>query len=86
MNTPNERDKTKGLRPHFDVSPKIIKVRNEQGLSQKELASKTGIQRSNISRLESGSYNPSIDLLLQVAKGLDMELHIEFRPPKASTT
>lgn len=36
-------------------------------------------QKSNISRLESGNYNPSLDLLSKLAKGLEKEIHIELR-------
>lgn len=67
------------LRPHFEVISQIIKARTEQGLTQEELADKTGIQRSNISRLESGNYNPSLDFLARLAQGLGMDLHVELR-------
>ncbi|MDR1135964.1 MAG: helix-turn-helix domain-containing protein [Clostridiales Family XIII bacterium] len=67
------------LRPHFEVVSQIIRARNEQGLTQEELAERTGLQRSNISRLENGNYNPSLTMLTRVAKGLGMELHVEFR-------
>ena len=42
------------------------------------LADKIGIKQSNISRLESGNYNPSLAFLKKVAKGLGKELHISF--------
>ncbi len=48
-------------------------------MSQKELAAKIGVTQSNISRLESGSYNPSLAFLQKVAKGLEKELHIDLR-------
>ena len=35
----------------------MIKIKIEQGLTQKELAEKIGTRQSNISRLESGEYN-----------------------------
>ena len=54
-------------------------LREEKGYSQEELAQKVGTKKSNISRLESGNYNPSLDFLYKIAKGLGKELHIEFR-------
>ena len=57
----------------------IISARSEQGITQKELAEQVGIKQSNISRLESGNYNPSLDFLKKIANGLGKELHIEFR-------
>ncbi len=69
----------KALEPEYEIIRQIIKVRNELNLTQKELAARTGIKQSNISRLESGSYNPSLVFLKKIAHGLGKELHIEFR-------
>ena len=86
LQDPETKAEFEALRPHYEVVSQIIKARSEQGLSQEELAARTGLQRSNISRLESGSYNPSLDLLSRVAKGLGMELRVEFRAPAGPTT
>lgn len=67
------------LRPQFEVISQIIKARSERGLTQAELAELVGTQQSNISRLESGNYNPSLEFLTKVAQSLGMKLHIEFR-------
>lgn len=40
---------------------------------------RVGTQKSNISRLESGTYNPSLDFITKVAKCLGKEVHIEIR-------
>ncbi|MDO8663464.1 MAG: helix-turn-helix transcriptional regulator [Candidatus Wildermuthbacteria bacterium] len=48
------------LGPEFAVIEMIIRKRIERGLSQKELAKKIGTKQSAISRLESGTYNPSL--------------------------
>ncbi len=69
----------KALEPEYEIIRQIIKVRNELNLTQKELSARTGIKQSNISRLESGSYNPSLVFLKKIAHGLGKELHIEFR-------
>ena len=68
------------LRPQYEVISQIVKARSEQGLTQAQLSARTGILQSNLSRLEGGSYNPSIGFLTRVAEGLGMELHIELRP------
>jgi DNA-binding XRE family transcriptional regulator len=67
------------LRPHYEVVSQVINARNRQGLTQAQLAERTGIARSNISRLESGNYNPSLDFLQKIAHGLGLEVHVEFR-------
>ena len=57
----------------------MIKARNELSLSQQELAQRTGINQSHISRLESGNYNPSLKFLKRIAAGLGKELHVTFK-------
>ena len=47
---------------------RIIQARTDQRLTQEQLAKMVGTQRSNISRLESGAHNPSLDFLLNVAR------------------
>ena len=67
------------LSPKYELVREIIKERTAQNLTQKEFAEKIGVKQSNISRLESGNYNPSFDFLVRVAKGLGKELHIAFK-------
>lgn len=67
------------LKPEYEIIKQIIRARNELHLSQKELADRIGMKQSNISRLEGGGHNPSLDMLQKVAYGLGKELHIEIR-------
>ena len=67
------------LQPQYEVVKQIIRAREELHITQKDLAERTGIRQSNISRLERGNYNPSVEFLRKIAKGLGKELHIEFR-------
>ena len=69
----------KALEPEYEIIKQILKARSELNITQKDLAERIGIKQSNISRLESGNYNPSLDFLKKVANGLGKELHIEFR-------
>ena len=66
------------LGPEFAVIEMIIKRRIERGLSQKELAKKIGTKQSAISRLESGTYNPSLSFLQKVGNALDAKLKISL--------
>ena len=66
------------LWPEFAVIEMIIKKRIEKGLSQKELAKKIGTKQSAISRLESGTYNPSLSFLQKVSEALGAKLKISF--------
>jgi DNA-binding XRE family transcriptional regulator len=62
----------------YKVIREFIKARLEKNLTQQQLADLVGTQQSNISRLESGNYNPSLDFLDKLAKALDkrIELHL----------
>jgi len=69
----------KRLEPEYALKSQIIKARIEKKMSQAELARRVGTKQSNISRLESGAYNPSLQFLKKVAHGLGKELRISFR-------
>ena len=66
------------LQARYDIINQIIQARKEQKMTQEELAKKIGTQKSNISRLESGNYNPTIELLSKVAEALGKELKIQI--------
>lgn len=83
LQNPEFKKEYDALDANYEIVRQIIKARNEQNLTQQQLAEKIGIRQSNISRLESGRYNPSIELLKKVAFGLGKELHIEFKDIKA---
>lgn len=67
------------LKPRYEVISQIIEARNDQQITQEELALRIGTQKSNISRFENGAYNPSLDFLVKIAKSLGKEIHIELR-------
>lgn len=73
------RTEYKKLKPRYAVISQIIEARKEQNLTQAELAKRVGTQKSNISRLESGNYNPSLDFLIRVVQCLGKELEIQIR-------
>ena len=64
------------LKPRYDVVSQIIEERSKQNITQEELAFRVGTQKSNISRLESGTYNPSLDFLTKIAQSLGKEVQI----------
>ena len=70
------------FQPEMDVIRAIVEARTSQKLTQKELAERTGIDQADISRLENGTRNPSVNLLKRLADGMGMTLKIEFVPKK----
>ena len=79
MKDPEFKKAYDDLAPEYEIIRALVAARAETNMTQKELAAKTGIQQSHISRLESGNYNPSLKFLKRVAAGLGKELHISFK-------
>ena len=79
MENPEFKKAYDEMEPEYEIVRAIINARSEQNMTQKELAERTGIQQSHISRLESGNYNPSLKFLKKVAAGLGKQLHISFK-------
>jgi ribosome-binding protein aMBF1 (putative translation factor) len=66
------------LEVKYAIISSIIRLRNERGLTQAQLAEKMGTKQAALSRMESGNYNPSVKFLEKLAKGLDAKLTITF--------
>lgn len=73
------KDEYEKLKPRYDIISQIIDERSKQSITQEELALRVGTQKSNISRLESGTYNPSLDFLVKVAHSLGKEMQIVLK-------
>ena len=56
----------------------IITTRTKLEITQKQLADKSGVSQANISKIENGSYRPSIPILKRIADALGKRLIIEF--------
>lgn len=67
---------------HVDISLQLadclVNARETCGLTQKQLAEKTGIYQADISKIERGLANPSLSTLKKLADGLGMALDIRF--------
>ena len=60
------------------VIEQYVQCRKLQGMTQAELAKRAGIPRSNITRFESGNYNPSLEQLVRIAAALGMMLQVQL--------
>ena len=61
------------------VGEVVLAARAKRGISQKELSDLTGIDQSDISKIERGIANPSVNTLNRIANALDLELKISFK-------
>ncbi len=82
-----EQLKTDKFKKEFDdleselaIIQAMIDARKESGMTQKELSERTGIAQSDISKLENGNANPSLKTLQRLARGMGMQLKLEFIP------
>ena len=60
------------------ASTAVSKARAMKGLSQKQLAALTGIDQSDISKIERGLSNPSVLTLERIAKAMGGRLDIQI--------
>ena len=67
------------LAPQFKIIDAVIDARIDKKLTQAELANLANTKQSNISRFESGNYNPTVEFLQKIAGALDKKLEITFR-------
>lgn len=65
------------ITPDRKLHPSFGRCERSRGMTQERLAEKVGTRKSNISRLESGRYNPSLDFLEKVAGGLGREIEVK---------
>lgn len=56
----------------MDIGKQIKQYRQELGLTQKELAEKTGISGVYLSQIERGLYQPSISMIEKITAGLNI--------------
>ena len=49
---------------------RLREIRVEQGISQEKLAEKSGVLRTTISRIETGRYNASIDIVDKITSAM----------------
>ena len=82
LKDPEVKKEYDALAPEFAIIQAMIDARQASGMTQKQLADKTGIAQADISKLENGNANPSLKTLQRLAAGMGMQVKIEFVPAK----
>ena len=62
-----ELEELNEFRQRFSLARQLLVLRRRESLTQEELAARTGIDQAEISRLERGSSNPTLDTLQRLA-------------------
>ncbi len=69
---------------HRASSRAVASARASAGISQKELSTLTGIDQSDISKIERGTANPSVSTLERIAAALGGRLTIQIEIPASA--
>ena len=80
LENPAVKKEYDALQPEYDLIQAMIDARVSQNLTQKELSNRTGITQADISRIENGTRNPSLEMVKRLAAGLGMQVKLEFIP------
>ena len=80
LEDPEFKEEYDALEPEFAIIRAMIIARKNSGLTQKQLAERTGIAQGDISKLENGIGNPSLKTLKRLASAMNMTLKLEFSP------
>ena len=67
------------LEEEFSFIDSLLTMRKQSGLTQDQVAQKLGTQKSNISRLEKGSSNPSWKTLQKYAHACGFKISMKFK-------
>lgn len=59
------------------IGAMIIESRKSKGLTQEMLSEMSGLDRTNIAKIENGKYSVGVDVLGKICKALEVELKIE---------
>ena len=68
----------KATNNYYEVVKEFKKTRQSLGLTQQEIANRAGIDRTIITKIESGSRNTTINSLIMLAEAMDKKLKINF--------
>lgn len=56
------------------IGRRIKEIRKRKGLSQDTLAEKADTSPNYLSRMERGTENPTLDMLIKISEGLEVEM------------
>ena len=78
LSNPETKREYYAMEPEFQLILALIELRTELNLTQQDLADRTGINRSDISKIEHGNANPSLESLKRLAGAFGKRVRISF--------
>lgn len=67
------------LAPRYELVEQLKAARKAMDMTQEDLAARVGTKKSNISRFESGRYNPSLDFVIKIAGSLGKQIQFYIK-------
>jgi ribosome-binding protein aMBF1 (putative translation factor) len=74
----------KAFEAHFRLARELLGRRQALGLTQRELSVRSGVQQSEISRIEQGEANPTFETIRVIAQALGAELRLVGRTQRSA--
>lgn len=79
LQDPKVRHEYDLLEPEYKLIGKLIELRREKNISQKELARRMGTKQSAISRMENSQLSSTLYYLSKLARALGKKLVVDFK-------
>lgn len=76
--TPAQKKQAKKTNDCYAVVAEFKKTRKKLGLTQQQLANKSGIDRTVITKIETGARNTTLNSLMMFAEAMDKKMRISF--------
>jgi DNA-binding XRE family transcriptional regulator len=76
--TPAQKKQAKKTNNYYAVVEEFRKTRKELGFTQQQLADKANIDRTVITKIETGARNTTLSSLIRFAEAMDKKLKISF--------
>lgn len=68
------------------VSLRLLRYRQEHGLSQTAMARKLGMRQPAVARLEAGDHTPRLETLLLISRSLGIEFLVDITPTRGRSS
>jgi ribosome-binding protein aMBF1 (putative translation factor) len=75
--SPEDGAKLAAFREHYDLANQLIEFRKREGLSQSALAAIAGVDQADISRIERGVLNPTLNTITALTRALGVRLVLQ---------
>ncbi len=84
MAEPGAAEEYDATRLAYELGVAVRNLREQHGWSQTQLATAAGMTQSAVARFEAGGTVPTLPVLKRLARALDVDLAVHFKPRSAA--